>query len=64
MILSLQERIGCGASFATDNSPHLQCEYGGNCDGNLYDCCCWENEDKEYEWVGRLYREHGEDEKV
>lgn len=38
--LTMQERLDCPRSFA-DESPDLQCEMGGTCDGTLYDCCLW-----------------------
>ena len=45
MKLTLKERLECPASFADDDSPHLLCSYDGCCDGNLYECCCIENEE-------------------
>ena len=45
MILTLQERIDCPASYCTDDNPHLLCGYDGQCDGNLYECCVWEREE-------------------
>lgn len=45
MRLPLHDRLNCPASFATDDSMHLHCWYGGACDGELHECCVWENED-------------------
>lgn len=45
MRLTLQERLDCPMSYATEETPHLMCGYMGACDGELYETCCWENED-------------------
>ena len=38
-MLSLQKRLDCPHSYATDDSPDLLCEYGGKCTGEVFDCC-------------------------
>lgn len=45
--LSLKERLDCVYSFATEDSAELLCEFDGKCDGTLYDCCLWDNEELE-----------------
>lgn len=54
MKLTLQERIDCPASYCVDDNPGLLCYY----DGDLYECCFWENESKAYEWNRRLEQEN------
>lgn len=39
MSLSMKTRLECPHSFATDDSPHLHCDFDGICDGKLYECC-------------------------
>lgn len=38
-MISLKTRLECPHSFATDDSPHLYCDFDGRCDGKLYACC-------------------------
>ena len=45
MKIPFHMRLECPASYATDDSMHLQCAYDGVCDGTLYECCVAENED-------------------
>ena len=40
-MLSMQTRLECPHSYATEENPDLQCEICGLCDGTLYDCCLW-----------------------
>lgn len=41
-MLSMKKRIECPRSYATEDSPDLQCEMGCKCDGTLYECCLWD----------------------
>lgn len=38
-MLSFKTRLECPHSFATDEDTILHCDYDGECDGKLYDCC-------------------------
>ena len=41
--LSLNYRLNCPRSYATDDTPDLLCSVGdGKCDGSVYDCCMWD----------------------
>ena len=37
--MTLQQRIDCQHSYATEDSKNLMCEYGDVCDGTLYQDC-------------------------
>lgn len=38
-MLSMLTRLKCEHSYATEDSPHLLCDFDGACDGTLYDYC-------------------------
>lgn len=50
-MLSLKTRLECEHSFATEDSPDLQCDICGKCDGTLYDCCLWNLDYGEQMWL-------------
>lgn len=37
--LSMNTRLECKHSYVVEESAILFCEYGGKCDGKLYECC-------------------------
>ena len=40
--MTLQQRIDCQHSYATEDSKNLMCECGDVCDGKIYDCCLYD----------------------
>ena len=43
--LSLEYRLKCPRSYATEETPDLLCSAGNGemkCDGSVYDCCMWD----------------------
>ena len=42
MSLSMKTRLECPHSYATPESIHLLCDYEGQCDGKLYECCLYD----------------------
>lgn len=41
--MTLQQRIDCPHSYATEDNKNLMCDIGETeCDGKLYDCCLWD----------------------
>lgn len=43
MSLSLQTRLNCARSYATEETPDLLCDIGDcKCDGTLYQECLWD----------------------
>lgn len=48
MRLTFQEQLDCPHSYATEDNKNLLCDIGDNiCDGIVYDCCLWDNQDLE-----------------
>lgn len=41
-MVSLDLRLACPRSYATEDNPDLLCEIVGKCDGTLYECCLWD----------------------
>lgn len=40
MTMTLQQRIDCKHSYATEDNKNLMCDIGETeCDGKIYDCC-------------------------
>lgn len=54
-MLTMQTRLDCPHSFATDDCPDLLCDYDGKCDGELYECCLF---DKSHGEQMALIQEH------
>lgn len=41
-MLSIDTRLNCKRSYATEETPHIMCEVDNRvCDGKLYECCLW-----------------------
>ena len=55
--LTFQERLDCPRSYGNSYSKKLLCEMGGECDGTLYDCCLWDNEELENKVMKHLFEE-------
>ena len=53
--LSMQERIDCKYSYGSSDTIALLCQFGFECDGNLYECCLGDEfiEDKVCEMMMR-----------
>lgn len=44
--LSLEYRLKCPRSYATEDTPDLLCSFDGKCDGGVYECCMWDMDDE------------------
>jgi len=51
--LSLQDRLDCSHSYASEETPELQCDYSfcEKCDGTVWEHCLWDMKEEKKEEI-------------